>query len=99
MADLTTEWRSRATAVLGQDATTWARNLTNNNSPLLLRADDVPLETIEELGTAVVIHHPDDRLHDGLQMAPRTAWRDQLVSVTEDGGTSRELWVHRRLPA
>ncbi|WP_291050502.1 MobF family relaxase [Herbiconiux sp.] len=54
LADLTTEWRSRATAVLGQDATTWARNLTNNNSPLLLRADDVPLESIEELGTAVV---------------------------------------------
>lgn len=53
LADLTTEWRSRATAVLGQDATTWARNLTNN-SPLLLRADDVPLETVEELGTAVV---------------------------------------------
>ncbi|CDK01600.1 TrwC relaxase [Microbacterium sp. C448] len=54
LADLTTEWRSRATDVLGQDATTWARNLTNNNSPLLLRADDVPLETVEELGTAVV---------------------------------------------
>ncbi|WP_145000723.1 MobF family relaxase [Kocuria rhizophila] len=54
LADLTIEWRSRATDVLGQDATTWARNLTNNNSPLLLRADDVPLETVEELGTAVV---------------------------------------------
>jgi hypothetical protein len=46
-----------------------------------------------------IIHHPDDRLLDGLQMAPRTAWGDQLVSVTEDGDTSRELWVHRRLPA
>lgn len=54
LADLTTEWRSRATAVLGQDAPTWALNLTNNNSPLLLRADDVQQETIEELGTAVV---------------------------------------------
>jgi hypothetical protein len=45
-----------------------------------------------------VIHHPDDHPLEELQMAPRTAWGDQLVSVTEDEGTRRELWVHRRLP-
>lgn len=44
-----------------------------------------------------IIHHPDDRPLDGLEIAPRTAWGDQLVSVTDDGGTRRELWVHRRL--
>ena len=46
-----------------------------------------------------IIHHPDDRPLDGLQIAPHTVWGDQLVSVTEDGSTSHELWVHRRLPA
>lgn len=46
-----------------------------------------------------IIHHPDDRPLDGLQIAPRTTWGDQFVSVTEDGSTSHELWVHRRLPS
>ncbi|WP_172802666.1 MobF family relaxase [Brevibacterium sandarakinum] len=54
LADLTEQWRTRATGILGQDATTWARTVTDNETPLLLRADDVPLETIAELGAAVV---------------------------------------------
>ena len=28
----------------------WARNVTDNDKPLLLRADDVPLDAIGELG-------------------------------------------------
>jgi conjugative relaxase-like TrwC/TraI family protein len=54
LADLTAEWRARATRVLGSDATTWARDVTDNETPLLLRADDVPLDVIGELGQKVV---------------------------------------------
>ncbi|PAK94916.1 conjugal transfer protein [Brevibacterium casei] len=54
VADLTAEWRTRATGVLGQDATDWARAVTDNDKPLLLRADDVPLDAIGELGQTVV---------------------------------------------
>ncbi|MBF4561205.1 relaxase domain-containing protein [Agreia pratensis] len=54
LADLTTEWRARATHLLGEDATTWARTVTANGAPLLLRADDVPLDVIAELGRSVV---------------------------------------------
>ncbi|WP_415856033.1 MobF family relaxase, partial [Sinomonas sp. G460-2] len=51
LADLTTEWRGRTTSVLGEDATGWARTLTGGDgAPPLLRADDVPLEAIGDLG-------------------------------------------------
>ncbi len=46
-----------------------------------------------------VVHHPDDRPLDGLQIALRTTWGDQFISAKKDGSTSHELWVHRRLPA
>ncbi|WP_344079927.1 MobF family relaxase [Nostocoides veronense] len=54
LADLTAEWRTRATGVLGHDATAWAREVTDNDKALLLRADDVPLDAIGELGQTVV---------------------------------------------
>ena len=54
LADLTAEWRERATKALGRDATTWAREVTDNDKPLLLHADDVPLDVIGELGRSVV---------------------------------------------
>ncbi len=54
LADLTAEWRTRATKTLGRDATSWAREVTDNDKPLLLRADDVPLDVIGELGRSVV---------------------------------------------
>ena len=54
LADLTAEWRDRATKTLGRDATTWAREITDNDKPLLLRADDVPLDVIGDLGRSVV---------------------------------------------
>lgn len=54
LADLTAEWRSRASHLLGEDATTWARTVTTNESLLLLRADDVPLDVIATLGRSVV---------------------------------------------
>lgn len=54
LADLTGEWRERASHLLGEDATRWARTVTANDAPLLLRADDVPLDVIASLGRSVV---------------------------------------------
>lgn len=54
LADLTSEWRERASHLLGEDATRWARTVTANDVPLLLRADDVPLDVIASLGRSVV---------------------------------------------
>lgn len=65
LADLTDEWRTRATGVLGQDAAGWARTVTDNDKPLPLRADDVPLEAVAELGQTVV----------GVVGEKRSTWR------------------------
>ena len=54
LADLTEEWRTRATTVLGRDATRWAMDATDNDGPLLLRADDIPLDVIRDIGRSVV---------------------------------------------
>lgn len=54
LADLTASWRERAGRVVGSDATSWARTVTANEAPLLLRADDVPLDVIASLGRDVV---------------------------------------------
>ncbi|HBU42220.1 MAG TPA: conjugal transfer protein, partial [Microbacterium sp.] len=54
LADLTVEWRDRAGRLLGRDATSWARQATANDAPLLLRADDIPLDVIATLGQSVV---------------------------------------------
>jgi hypothetical protein len=53
LADLTADWRDRAGRVLGSDATVWPRTVTANETPLLLRADDVPLDVIASLGQSV----------------------------------------------
>ncbi|MCJ1703464.1 MobF family relaxase [Rathayibacter sp. VKM Ac-2926] len=54
LADLTASWRRRAGQVLGSDATAWARRVAVNEAPLLLRADDIPLDVIASLGGSVV---------------------------------------------
>ena len=54
LADLTAEWRERASHLLGEDATRWARTVTASSAPVLLRADDVPLDVIDALGRRVV---------------------------------------------
>ncbi|WP_308468924.1 MobF family relaxase [Rathayibacter soli] len=54
LADLTAEWRDRASNRLGQDATGWARTATVGAEPMLLRAEDVPLDVITNLGRSVV---------------------------------------------
>ena len=54
LADLTSRWRELAGAILGEEATTWARRVVANEAPLLFRADDVPLDVIANLGSSVV---------------------------------------------
>lgn len=54
LADLTAQWRQRAGKILGVDATDWAGEVTANEAPLLLRADDLPLDVVRGLGESVV---------------------------------------------
>ncbi|WP_051196896.1 MobF family relaxase [Jonesia quinghaiensis] len=54
LAKLPSDWRTRATRLLGQDATRWAQDVAVNPPAMLLRADDVPLDVIAEIGQAVV---------------------------------------------
>ncbi len=55
LADLTGEWRQRAGRMLNQDATGWALALTSGGEQRrVLRADDVPLDVVGEVGQAVM---------------------------------------------
>jgi conjugative relaxase-like TrwC/TraI family protein len=66
LADLTTQWRARASMVLGEDSTTWATHLLTGRSPAqLFRADDIPVEALEDLGRTVV----------GVVGEKRSTWR------------------------
>jgi conjugative relaxase-like TrwC/TraI family protein len=54
LADLTADWRTRADRMLGRDSTGWARRVTTGPAQRALRADDVPLDLIGEVGRNVV---------------------------------------------
>ena len=54
LSELTTDWRTRATRLLGNDAPLWAQGVAVNPPAMLLRADDVPLDTVAEIGQSVV---------------------------------------------
>ena len=55
LISLTAGWRARAAVLLGADATAWARQLlAASGRQVLLRADDVPLEVVEQIGRTVV---------------------------------------------
>lgn len=54
LAELTSDWRTRATRLLGEDATRWAQDVAVNASAMLLRADDVPLDVTAEIGQNIV---------------------------------------------
>lgn len=56
LAELTREWRARATGILGEDATTWAQHvLARDSSEARLRADDVSLDQIADLAAVVLL--------------------------------------------
>jgi conjugative relaxase-like TrwC/TraI family protein len=54
LADLTNAWRQRASTVLGSDATAWARTVPRPSPDRPLRADDIPLATIDEIAARVL---------------------------------------------
>lgn len=54
LAELTAEWRERATATLGEDATTWAQHLLDQGAAeARLRPDDLGLDQLDDLATVV----------------------------------------------
>ena len=56
LAELTTTWRAKATAVLGEDATTWAHALLSaSDAPRQLRGDDLAPQVLDDLA-AVTLH-------------------------------------------
>ncbi|WP_193599184.1 MobF family relaxase [Microbacterium sp. YJN-G] len=55
LADLTHEWRARATRLLGRDATAWARDAVSTHDPATpLRAEDVSRSILNQLAKRVV---------------------------------------------
>lgn len=54
LADLTAGWRNRASRLLGADATRWARAVASNAVRPMLRADDIPLDLLVDVGSLVV---------------------------------------------
>ncbi|UOQ61507.1 relaxase domain-containing protein [Leucobacter rhizosphaerae] len=54
LADLTAEWRKRASKKLGRDAGEWAREAILAGEVRVLRADDVLLDLIEAIAHSVV---------------------------------------------
>ncbi len=54
LADLTSAWRTRAERVLGEDATKWASTAAATTPAPTLRAEDVPREAIDEIGSSVM---------------------------------------------
>src|SRR5699024_1562954 len=62
LSALSAQWRERATAVLGEDAPTWSSALlTRSAGEPLLRADDIPLEDLDEVAEVVVQQVGDRR--------------------------------------
>lgn len=54
LAELTADWRPRATRLLRTDATTWARALTTGGARGSLRADDITPDAVLEVARATV---------------------------------------------
>jgi conjugative relaxase-like TrwC/TraI family protein len=81
LAELSEGWRERATRVLGQDASAWARAARAGESPTLLRAEDVPLDAINMLGESTMTAVNEKR----------ATWRHWNLAAE----ASRQLMQHR----
>lgn len=105
LADLTAQWRQRATHVLSEDATTWAQALTGRQAlPATVRADDVPLDVIDQIGQAVTgvvgekrstwtrwnLHAEASRQLMGLRFAS-TMDRTAITGLVVDAGEQASL--------
>lgn len=54
LADLTAEWRERASAVLGRDASTWARSVTSGSASGVVSDDQVSARLVDQIAAIVV---------------------------------------------
>ncbi|MCL2803076.1 MAG: relaxase domain-containing protein [Micrococcales bacterium] len=54
LADLTAEWRQRASSQLDEDATSWARRVIAQSESVVVRADDIPVDMIDALALSVL---------------------------------------------
>lgn len=54
LADLTSEWRGRASELIESDAARWARAVVSAGLPMSVVVDEIPLDLINELGSRVV---------------------------------------------
>lgn len=61
LTELTEGWRARAEDVLGRDATTWTSAAPANSSALVMRAEDVPPQTVRSLGLSVMTAVSENR--------------------------------------
>lgn len=62
LSELTVQWRERATRILGEDAPTWAAAIVaGSEADPLLRADDIPLEDLQQVAEVVVARVGDRR--------------------------------------
>ena len=104
LAELTAGWRERATTLLGQDATAWARRVVAESDAIVIRADDVPLNMVDALACSVVatvgekrstwrrwnLHAEASRQTMGWRFAT-TADRDRLTRAICDAAEAQSL--------
>ncbi|GAB3767767.1 conjugative relaxase-like TrwC/TraI family protein [Microlunatus parietis] len=81
LAELTAQWRERATTVLGDDPTTWAQQLVAHGSDQSrLRADDLGLEQMHDIATVVL-------MEVGNRRATWTRWNLHAEAMRQIMGT------------
>ena len=105
LAELTAEWRQRAAGTLGTDAAAWvATVLSESDGRAVLRADEVPLDVVAELGGVVVaavgekqstwrrwnLHAEASRQTMGWRFAS-TQDREAIVGMITDAAESASL--------
>lgn len=105
LADLTARWRNRAAGVLGVDATRWAAGvLASGDERGLLTADDLPSDTLAEMGRTVIesvgekrstwrrwnLHAEASRQTAGLRFAT-TEDREAVVALIVDAAERASL--------
>ncbi|MBL3686214.1 conjugal transfer protein [Leucobacter zeae] len=105
LSDLTTGWRERATRMLGEDAPAWATALLAEAAgEPLLRADDLPLDVLDQVAQVVVeqvgdrsatwkrwnLHAEAVRQTMGLRFA-HTTDRDQILRRIVDAAEHASL--------
>ena len=77
LADLAQEWRTRASRLLGRDATEWAREAVAVEPAKLLRAEDVPLERAA--------------LADGARKRTEVLWINPRATEALAGGSGAQM--------